>query len=114
MYFFIHDPLRRWSGSGGFKGAPLDGMVEIGYEIAPCPAWSGGQHVRCRRDARPREESGDVSRVTAQTLPEINESGAVLEKVGFVRVGEIPIVTSVRPGVGNSGGRALLRVSKVP
>lgn len=87
MYFFIHDPAQALVGSGGFKGAPLDGMVEIGYEIAPVWRGQGAATSAVAAMLDLARESGDVSRVTAQTLPEINESGAVLEKVGFVRVG---------------------------
>ena len=71
-------------GGGAFKGAPLDGRVEIAYYTLP--ELEGRGHatatatalIRMARDAMP----GIV--LTAQTLAEPNASNALLKKLGFV------------------------------
>ena len=88
MYFFVDTQTRTLVGSGGFKGAPLDGMVEIGYEIAPDWRGRGCATAAARALVERARASGLVTRVVAETLPEANASGSVLRKVGFVRVGE--------------------------
>ena len=88
MYFFVDTQTRTLVGSGGFKGAPLDGMVEIGYEIAPDWRGRGCATAAARALVERARASGLVTRVAAETLPAANTSGSVLRKLGFVRVGE--------------------------
>ncbi len=76
-------------GSAGFKGQPTsDGTVEIGYSV-PQEAQGRGYATEAVKGllswafAHP-----DVSRVIAETLPEITPSIRVLEKSGLVNIGE--------------------------
>ena len=74
-------------GNGGYKGKPTaDGTVEIGYSIVEAHQKMGlateGAHALIDRAFR----DPVVTRVIAETLPELNPSIRVLEKNGFVRV----------------------------
>ena len=75
------------AGVVGFKGAPEDGAVEVGYSILS----------QFRRRGYATEAVGalielafahaDVDRVAAQTLPDLPASRGVLEKIGFAFAG---------------------------
>ena len=75
-------------GIGGFTGPPADGVVEIGYSVAP--AHRGRGHataaVRLWLDRAARE---GVALVRAHTLAEEGPSTTVLRRLGFERVAEI-------------------------
>ena len=88
-YLIVHDADAALIGIGGFKGAPVDGMVEIGYAIAPVYRKQG--HVdqcRCAPSWRSRALDG-LRTVVADTLPEHNASTKVLTRCGFDHVGEV-------------------------
>jgi len=77
-------------GTVGFKGPPNEhGEVEIAYGVAPpfdnrgyaTEATAAGAEFAFGNDA--------VERVIAHTKPEHNASGRVLEKCGFLRIGEV-------------------------
>lgn len=88
-YFFLDDRATVLLGSGGFKGEPVDGSVEIGYEVVPC--WRG-QGVATRAVTGLidiAQASREVRVVTAETAGNENASVGVLRKVGFTRVGAI-------------------------
>jgi [ribosomal protein S5]-alanine N-acetyltransferase len=86
---FVLDAPRTLVGLGGYKGAPsADGVVEIGYAIAPAFQGRGlaSEAVRSmisRAFAEPRVEAVD-----AHTLAHRNPSTRVLEKAGFARIAE--------------------------
>jgi RimJ/RimL family protein N-acetyltransferase len=88
--FFVLDEPRMLVGWGGFKGSPRDGVVELGYAVAP--GWEG----RGVATAAVRELLGeawsepDVRTVVAHTLAERGASARVLEKAGFVHEAEVP------------------------
>ena len=86
--FFVLDDPRVLVGWGGFKGAPEDGAVEIGYAIAP--GWEGRGLGTAAAAALVREALADpdVAAVLAHTLPARGASVRVLENNGFVRDGE--------------------------
>lgn len=72
-------------GATGFKGAPHEGYVEIGYSVLPrerrrgyAREAVGGMVARAFADAR-------VNYVIAHTLPELEASIGVLRKAGFRR-----------------------------
>jgi RimJ/RimL family protein N-acetyltransferase len=85
---FVDDQLRVVVGSGGFKRAPANRRVEIGYGVAP----------RCRGKEIATEavrllvaeafRSRDVEEVTAETSVTNLASRRVLEKLGFICVGQ--------------------------
>jgi ribosomal-protein-alanine N-acetyltransferase len=85
-FFLAGDPLAL-VGWGGFKGAPKQGSVEVGYEIAE-PHRNRGLATAAVA-AMLDEAFGDpaVTAVIAHTLPEANASTRVLEKTGFSRDG---------------------------
>ena len=75
-------------GLAGFKGVPVEGMVEIGYGIARAYRNRGiatdvvGQLLVIA-------STGGVRVVEARTLPEPNASTTVLERSGFAYVGVV-------------------------
>jgi ribosomal-protein-alanine N-acetyltransferase len=79
-------------GWGGFKGAPRNGVVELGYAIAP--AWEGRGLATAAVGELLREAfaAPDVRAVIAHTAPRPGPSARVLEKSGFARDGEVPDV----------------------
>jgi [ribosomal protein S5]-alanine N-acetyltransferase len=81
--FFLTDDPRQLVGWGGFKDAPRDGVVEIGYEIAEARQGQGLASAAIR--AMVREAFGDeqVRAVIAHTLAHRDASNRVLEKVVF-------------------------------
>jgi [ribosomal protein S5]-alanine N-acetyltransferase len=87
---FVLEQPRTLVGFGGFKGPPRDGVVELGYAIAP--AWEGRGLATAAARALLREAfaAAEVQRVIAHTLPEPGPSVRVLEKSGFAREGEVP------------------------
>jgi len=82
--FFVIDEPIELIGWGGFKGAPADGVVELGYEIAASHWGRGYATAVTRAMVAEAFAIADVSSVIAHTLREKNASNRVLEKVGFV------------------------------
>ena len=91
MYFIVlrAGTMRTIIGTSGFKGRPsADGTVEIGYGILTDHQRKGyaTETVRALLDfafAEPR-----VTRVIAETLPELTASKGVLAKTGFWFIGD--------------------------
>jgi RimJ/RimL family protein N-acetyltransferase len=83
--FFDDAELVGW---GGFKGAPADGRVEVGYEIAPARQGRGLATAALRAMVAEAFADDRVGEVIAHTLAEPNASNRVLEKVGFHFDGE--------------------------
>lgn len=77
----------RLVGSGGFVGPPDDGVVEIGYEVAP--EFRGrGYATGAARAMVDKAVAAGVHTVIAHTMPDENPSTGVLRKVGFAFAGE--------------------------
>jgi RimJ/RimL family protein N-acetyltransferase len=75
-------------GFGGFKGAPRDGEVELGYAVAPSRQGHGiATAVVAVLVGRARPAG--VATVSAHTLAAENPSTAVLRKNLFVRTAEL-------------------------
>lgn len=70
-------------GSGGYKGAPDGGMVEIGYEVAPGMRGQGIAREAAQGMIDNAFASPDVTMVDAHTLPEENPSVSVLKRMGM-------------------------------
>jgi [ribosomal protein S5]-alanine N-acetyltransferase len=81
--FFVTDDPRHLVGWGGFKGAPRDGVVEIGYEIAKARQGQGLATAAIRAMVAQAFADERVLAVIAHTLAHRNASNRVLEKVGF-------------------------------
>ncbi len=73
-------------GSGGFKGGPREGAVEVGYEIAPEFQGQGFATEATRAMIEHAFSLEEVLLVQAHTLAEPNASTRVLEKVGMLTV----------------------------
>jgi RimJ/RimL family protein N-acetyltransferase len=85
--FVLGEP-RTLVGWGGFKGPPRDGVVELGYAVAPAFEGRGLASAAVREMLREAWASGAVTAVIAHTLAERNASVRVLEKNGFSHDGE--------------------------
>ncbi len=70
-------------GSGGYKGKPENGIVEIGYEIAPSYRNQSFAKEFARGLIQHAFKFPQVSKVIAHTLAETNASGHILECCGF-------------------------------
>ncbi|MBL0329344.1 MAG: GNAT family N-acetyltransferase [Bacteroidetes bacterium] len=89
-YFPIHKQDNTLIGSGGYNGQPTaDGIVEIGYEIAPAyrnrglaTEMTNGLIENALRDER-------VTSIIAHTLGQPSPSTKVLQKCGFEKVDEL-------------------------
>ncbi len=92
FYYFVRKPEGGEEafvlGAGGYKGAPENATVEVGYSIL-------GEHQRRGYASEAVEgflahafSHPEVRRVIAQTLPELVPSIGVLLKCGFRFVGE--------------------------
>jgi RimJ/RimL family protein N-acetyltransferase len=87
--FFVLSSPRTLVGMGGFKGPPTaDGIVEIGYAIAPAFQGRGLASDAARQMIRRAFADPCVRAVDAHTLAQASASTGVLEKVGFRRIGE--------------------------
>jgi RimJ/RimL family protein N-acetyltransferase len=75
-------------GWGGFKGAPQDGVVEIGYGIGPSRRERGLATAAARALVDEAFAEAGVTAVIAHTLPEPNASTRVLQKAGFAFAGD--------------------------
>ncbi|MGH2694346.1 MAG: GNAT family N-acetyltransferase [Actinomycetota bacterium] len=88
-YLFLHRLRPLLVGSGGFKGEPVDGEVEFGYEIAPEFENQGFATEAAKAMIAEAFSHPAVEFVLAHTLPERNASTVVLEKAGLDFVGSI-------------------------
>lgn len=89
-YLFVHKPDQTLIGLGGFKGLVNDdGMVELGYAIAPVYRRRGLASEATRGMIKYAFAHPEVGRVDAHTLPEKNASTGVLEKVGMKFMGSV-------------------------
>jgi [ribosomal protein S5]-alanine N-acetyltransferase len=89
MHLFF-DWTGRLVGSGGFVGPPDDGVVEIGYEIAPEFRGRGCATAAARAMVEKARTKGGVHTVIAHTLASDSPSTSVLRRVGFRFAGEVP------------------------
>lgn len=83
------DGRRVLVGNIGFKGLPsTDGCVEIGYSILPAHQNHGYASEAVRGLVAWAFSHPQVTRVVAETFPEVTASIRVLEKNGFRRAGQ--------------------------
>lgn len=86
--FYIQDAQGVVVGGCGFKGAPTEGEVEIGYAIAPAfrGVGAGTAAVRCLLEIAAR--APQVSHVVANVAPDNVASTRLVQSLGFVAKGE--------------------------
>lgn len=88
-YMILHK-TDKLIGIGGYKGAPdYQGVVEIGYGIAPAYRGKGYATEAASILINNAINVAGVNTVLAHTLPEISASTRVLQKCGMEMVGEI-------------------------
>lgn len=87
--FHVVNDDGRVVGLGGYKGPPIDGVVEIAYAIEPEHQGKGYATDAARGLAAFAFESGQVRLVCAHTLPDGFASQRVLLKAGFEKTGEV-------------------------
>jgi [ribosomal protein S5]-alanine N-acetyltransferase len=90
MRLFVLEDPPTLVGFGGFKGPPRDGVVELGYAIAPSHEGRGLATAAARAMVREAFDDPGVRAVIAHTKPEPGASASVLEKLGFVSEAEVP------------------------
>ena len=83
MYLFVHEADAALVGVGGFKGAPADGVVELGYALAPSYRGRGLALEAARGMVARAFAEADVNEVRAHTLPEQNDSTRLLVRLGM-------------------------------
>ena len=89
-YLFVHKGDAKLIGLGGFKGGPSEeGVVEIGYALAPAYRGMGLASEAARGMLAYAFSHPEVRSVVAHTLPEKNASTRVLEGVGLRHVGTV-------------------------
>jgi [ribosomal protein S5]-alanine N-acetyltransferase len=89
-YFVVDIDTREVVGSCAFKGQPTeDGAVEIAYLTYPDFEGKGYATSMARKLISLASHCPTVKRVVAHTLPEVNASTRVLEKVTMTFVGEV-------------------------
>ncbi len=89
-YFPIHKFDNNLIGCGGYKGKPSnDGIVEVGYEIAPNYRNRGFATEMARGLIENALNDGRVKSIIAHTLGQNNPSTSVLQKCGFEKVEEL-------------------------
>jgi RimJ/RimL family protein N-acetyltransferase len=87
---FVEPEARVLVGLGGFKGPPSsDGVVEIGYAIAPAFQGRGLATDAVAQMVRRAFDDVEVRAVDAHTLGSANPSTRVLEKSEFRKIGEV-------------------------
>jgi len=87
--FFVVEEPRTLVGWGGFKGPPSDGVVELGYAVAPGWEGRGVATAAVRELVREAFAAPDVQSVVAHTLAQVGASPRVLEKAGFAYEGDV-------------------------
>ena len=85
--FFLADEPPTLVGWGGFKGPPTNGVVELGYEIAPSRQRQGLASGAVAAMLAEAFAAAEVEIVIAHTLPETNPSNRLLERAGFAHEG---------------------------
>jgi RimJ/RimL family protein N-acetyltransferase len=75
-------------GSGGFRGAPNDGRVEIGYGVAEFQRGKGVATQAVNLLVRLAFEQPGVTEVFAETAVVNTPSRRVVEKAGFKHIGQ--------------------------
>jgi ribosomal-protein-alanine N-acetyltransferase len=83
MYLSVLKEENTLVGGGGFKGAPQNGVVEIGYEVAPAYRCKGFATEMAKALMQFAFQQPEITKVQAHTLAIENESGSVLKKCGM-------------------------------
>ena len=85
-FLIVRGSDHRIVGGCGFKAAPENGRVEVGYGVAPCAQGQGAATAALRMLLAKASEAG-VEEVLAEVVPGNHASVRVVEKVGFTQAG---------------------------
>jgi ribosomal-protein-alanine N-acetyltransferase len=96
LWFCIRRDPRVLVGNAGFKAAPRDGLVEIGYSMLEVYQRNGYCTEAVRALLGWAFQHPAVNILVAHTLPGLTPSIRVLEKSGFSFVGDGPIEDDMR------------------
>ncbi len=86
-FAFVQIETNAVVGSGGFKGPPVEGRVEIGYGVAPTEQKKSYATQAVAALCQLAFESPLVQQIFAETAVHNLPSQRVLEKSGFHRIG---------------------------
>jgi len=75
-------------GLGGWKGHPINGVVELGYSVAPARQ-GRGIATAAVHEFISRARTAGLASIVAHTLPESSASTSVLKRCGFRHMGEV-------------------------
>lgn len=75
-------------GNAGWKGAPVDGVAELGYSVAPARQ-GRGMATAVVMELLSRARAAGLAEAIAHTRPEWSPSTSVLTRCGFRKVGEL-------------------------
>jgi [ribosomal protein S5]-alanine N-acetyltransferase len=96
LWFCVRRELRELIGNAGFKGSPKAGLVEIGYSMLEVYQRQGYATEAVRGLLGWALQNPQIQRVVADTLPGLTPSIRVMEKSGFVFVGDGPVEDGMR------------------
>jgi RimJ/RimL family protein N-acetyltransferase len=87
-FAFIQEQPKRVVGTGGFKGAPADGRVEVGCGVAETVRGRGIATSAVLQLLKVAFADPEVSEVLAETAIGNVASRRVVEKIGFRHIGQ--------------------------
>jgi RimJ/RimL family protein N-acetyltransferase len=96
LWFCLLRSPRSLVGNAGFKGAPKEGAVEIGYSMVEAQQRNGYCTEAVRALIQWAFDHPEVRMVTAHTLPGLMPSIRVMEKCGFSFAGDGPVEDGMR------------------
>ncbi len=85
----VHREGGAFVGTGGFKGPPIDGIVEIAYAVETPQQGKGFATEIATALTRYAFSSHEVKLVRAHTLPDGGASKKILTKCGYRYVGDV-------------------------
>ena len=85
-YLIVDDDDNRIVGGCGFKTAPQDGRVEVGYGVSPAEQGRGAATQALEMLLRRAFEAG-ANEVLVEVAPTNHASNRVVQKLGFAVVG---------------------------
>ena len=90
LYYFAESDGAglRVVGCGGYKGPPVDGVVEVGYSVLEQFRRRGYASEATLALCAHAFTVPDVNAIIAETLPELTASIGVLRRCGFVFIGD--------------------------
>lgn len=86
LYLIVGTASARCIGACGFKNAPQDGRVEVGYNVAPAERGQGTATLALLRLVSEAFSAG-ATEVLAEVAPANIASTRVVQKAGFSNVG---------------------------